>query len=50
MKKQDNHSASKANSTIKDLNNCIEEEVSNTEFQKIIVKLLISSKKRQESV
>jgi hypothetical protein len=34
MKEQDNCSPSKANSTIKDPNTCIEEELSNNEFQK----------------
>jgi gas vesicle protein len=40
MKQQDNHSPSKSNSTTKYLNNCIEEEISNTEFQKIIVRMI----------
>jgi hypothetical protein len=36
MKQKDNSSPSKANSTTKDLNTCIEEEISNIEFQKIV--------------
>jgi gas vesicle protein len=39
MKQQDNHSPSKANSTTKGLNTCIE-ELSNNEFKKAIVKLM----------
>jgi hypothetical protein len=35
MKEQGNSSPFKANSTIKDLNNKKEEEISNIEFQKI---------------
>jgi hypothetical protein len=38
MKQQDNHSPSKASSTIKDLNTCVEEVISNNRFQKTIVK------------
>jgi hypothetical protein len=34
MKQQENHSSSKANSTTEDLNTCVEEELSNNEFQK----------------
>jgi hypothetical protein len=34
IKKSDNHSPSKANSTTKDPNTYIEEELSNNEFQK----------------
>jgi hypothetical protein len=40
MKQQGNHSPSKANSTTKDLNTCTEEELSNNEFQKTIVKMI----------
>jgi hypothetical protein len=36
MKQQDNHFPSKANSITKDPNTCIEEELSNNEFQKTI--------------
>jgi hypothetical protein len=39
IKQQDNHSPSKANSTTKDPNTCIEEQLSNNEFQKTIVKM-----------
>jgi hypothetical protein len=34
MKQQDNHYPSKANSTTKDPNTCIEEELLSSEFQK----------------
>jgi hypothetical protein len=34
MKQQDNHSPPKANSTTKDPNTCIEEELSNNELKK----------------
>jgi hypothetical protein len=40
MKQQGNSSSSKANSTTKDLTNSKEEEISNTEFQKIIVRMI----------
>jgi hypothetical protein len=40
MKQQNNCSPSKANSTTKDLNNCIEKVIANTEFQEIIVKMI----------
>jgi hexokinase len=40
IKQQDNHSPSKANSTTKDPNTCVEEELSNNELQKIIVKMI----------
>jgi hypothetical protein len=40
IKQQSNISPSKANSTSKDLNNSEEEEISNTEFQKIIVRMI----------
>jgi hypothetical protein len=38
MKQQDNHSPSKANTTTKDVNTCIEEELSNNDFQNTRVK------------
>jgi hypothetical protein len=38
MKQQNNHSSSKANSTTKDANTCVEEKLSNNEFQKTIEK------------
>jgi hypothetical protein len=38
MKQQDNCSPSKTNSTTKDLNTSIEEEISDNEFQKTIVR------------
>jgi hypothetical protein len=40
MKEQDNLSLSKANSITKDPDTCIEEELSNNEFQKTIVKMI----------
>jgi hypothetical protein len=40
MKQQDNCSPSKANSMTKDPDSCIEEELSNNEFQKTIVKMI----------
>jgi hypothetical protein len=40
MKQQDNCFPSKANSISKDLNTCIEEEISNIELQKTIVKMI----------
>jgi hypothetical protein len=39
MKQQENCSPSKANSTTKDLNTCLKEELSNNEFQKTTVKM-----------
>jgi hypothetical protein len=39
MKQSDNSSPSNVNPTTKDLNNC-EEEISNIEFQKIIVRMI----------
>jgi hypothetical protein len=38
MKQEDNCSPSKPNSTTKDLDTCIEEEIPNNEFQKKISK------------
>jgi hypothetical protein len=49
MKQQDNHSPSKANSTTKDPNNCVEEELSNNEIQKTIAKIKMTSKKKHQS-
>jgi hypothetical protein len=40
MKPQDNGSPLKGNFTTKDLNNSKEEEISNVEFQKIIVRMI----------
>jgi hypothetical protein len=36
MNQQDNRSPSKANATTKDLNTCIEEEISNNELKKLV--------------
>jgi hypothetical protein len=38
MKQQDNRSPSKANSTTKGASTCIEEELSNNEFHKTVIK------------
>jgi hypothetical protein len=40
MKQQNKHSPTRANFTTKNLNTCIEEELSNNEFQKPIVKMI----------
>jgi hypothetical protein len=40
MKYQDNCSPSKVNSSIKDLNTCVVEGISNNEFQKTKVKMV----------
>jgi hypothetical protein len=50
MKQQDNCSPSKANSTTKDLNTCIEEEILNNEFQKTIVKMINSLKEETQKL
>jgi hypothetical protein len=49
MKQQDNHSPSKVNSTTKDLNTCIGEEISNNEFQKTIVKMINDHNLKEET-
>jgi hypothetical protein len=48
MKLQGNHSPSKSNSTTKDLNTCIEDKVSNNEFQKTIVKMINNLKEETQ--
>jgi hypothetical protein len=50
MKQQDNHSPSKASSTIKDPNTCKEEELSNNEFQKTIVKIINNLKEETQKL
>jgi hypothetical protein len=50
MKQQDDHSPSKANSTTKDLNTCIEGEISNKEFQKIAVKMINNLKEETQKL
>jgi hypothetical protein len=50
MKQQDNHSPSKGNSTIKDLNPCVEEEISNIEFQKTIVAMINNLKEETQKL
>jgi hypothetical protein len=49
MKQQVSCSLSKAKSTTKDLNTCIEEELSNNEFQKTIVKMIKDLKEEHKS-
>jgi hypothetical protein len=49
MKQQGNHSPSKASSATKDLNTCVEEEISNNEFQKI-VKVINDSKEESQKL
>jgi hypothetical protein len=49
MKHQYNHSPSKANSTIKDLNNFLE-EISNTEFQKTVFKMINELKEETQKL
>jgi excinuclease UvrABC nuclease subunit len=50
MKQQDNHSPSKANSITKDPNNCVEEEPSNNEFQKIVLKMINNLKQETQKL
>jgi hypothetical protein len=50
MKEQDNHSSSKANYTIKDLNKCVKEEMSNNEFQTILVKMINKLQKEKQKL
>jgi hypothetical protein len=50
MKGQDNCSTSKANSIGKDLNTCIEEEISNKEFQKSVVKIINNFKEKTQKL
>jgi hypothetical protein len=49
MEQQDNSSTSKAKSTTKDLKNCEKEEISNIEFQKLIERKTMRSKKRHKN-
>jgi hypothetical protein len=50
MKQKDNCSPSKANSTTKDPNICVEEQLSNNEFQKTIVKLINNLKEETQKL
>jgi hypothetical protein len=50
MKQQKNCFPSKANSTTKDLNTCIEEELSNNECQKTIVKMINNFKEETQKL
>jgi hypothetical protein len=50
MAQQDNCSPSKANSTTKDLNNCVEEEIANTEFKKKKVEMVNELKEETQKV
>jgi hypothetical protein len=45
-----NCSLSKANATTKDLNNCVEEEISNNEFQKMIVNMINDLKEETQKL
>jgi hypothetical protein len=48
MKQQDNHSPSKANSTTKNSNAYIEEQLSNNEFEKTTVKMINNLKEETQ--
>jgi hexokinase len=50
MKQQDNHSPSIDNSTSKDPNTCLEEELSNNEFQKTIIKMVNNLKEETQKL
>jgi predicted transcriptional regulator len=50
MNQQDNHSPSKAKSTTKDPNTCVEEELSSNEFQKTIVKMISNLKEETQNL
>jgi hypothetical protein len=50
MKQQDNCSPSKSNSTTKDPDICIEEELSNNEFQNTIVKTINNLKEETQKL
>jgi hypothetical protein len=45
-----NHSLLKANSTTKDLNTCIQEAISNNEFQKTMVKMIHDLKEETQKL
>jgi hypothetical protein len=45
-----NHFPSKANSTTKDPNTCVEEELSNKEFQNTIVKIINDLKEKTQKL
>jgi hypothetical protein len=50
MKQRDNHFPSKANSTTKEPNNCVEEELPDNEFQKAIVKMINDLKEETQKL
>jgi DNA-directed RNA polymerase specialized sigma24 family protein len=50
MKQQDNHAPSKANSTTEDPNTDVEEELSNNEFQKTILKMINDLKEETQKL
>jgi hypothetical protein len=50
MKEQDNHSPIKVSSTTKHPNTCVEEELSNNEFQKTIVKMINDLKEETQKL
>jgi hypothetical protein len=49
-KQQDNYSSSKVNSTTKDPNTYVEEEVSNNEFQKTTVEMINDLKEETQKL
>jgi hypothetical protein len=50
LKQQDNHSPSKVNATTKDLNTCVEGEISNNEFQKTKGKMINNLKEETQKL
>jgi type II secretory pathway component PulJ len=50
MTQQNNHSSSKANSTTKDLNTCVDEQLLNNEFQNTIVKMINDPKEETQKL
>jgi hypothetical protein len=50
MKQQDNHSPLKVKSTTKYLNTCVEEELSNSELQQTIVKMINDLKEETQKL
>jgi hypothetical protein len=50
MKQHDNCSPSEANSTTKDLNNCVKKAISNGEFQKTIIKVINELKEETQKL
>jgi hypothetical protein len=50
VKQKDNCSPSKANSTTKDIKTCIEEEISNNEYQKTIANMINDLKEKRQKL